>query len=48
MEKHLSRLENISMKKPFCEESPEFRDVRRFERIFGGIWDWGWGRNTCL
>ena len=33
MEKHVSRLENMSMKRPFCEKYPEFRDVCRFDEV---------------
>jgi hypothetical protein len=33
MDRHLSDINNMSMKKPFADKYPEFRDVCRFEEI---------------
>lgn len=33
MDTHLSDLANMSMKRPFAEKYPEFRDVCRFDEI---------------
>ena len=33
MERHLSNLTNMSMKRPFADKYPEFRDVCRFEEM---------------
>jgi hypothetical protein len=33
MDRHLSDIRNMSMKKPFADKYPEFRDVCRFEEI---------------
>lgn len=33
MERHLSNLGNMSMKKPFANKYPEFRDVCRFDEV---------------
>lgn len=33
MDRHLSDINNMSMKKPFADKYPEFRDVCRFEEV---------------
>ena len=33
LDRHLSDISNMSMKKPFCDKYPEFRDVCRFEEF---------------
>ena len=34
MDRHLSDINNMSMKKPFADKYPEFRDVCRFEEVW--------------
>jgi hypothetical protein len=33
MDRHLSDIGNMSMKKPFADKYPEFRDVCRFDEV---------------
>jgi hypothetical protein len=33
LDRHLSNIANMSMKKPFADKYPEFRDVCRFDEV---------------